>query len=439
VSSPPALDTSVRWRITALLFLASFIAYLLRQNIHVAESAMLPELGLDLQQMGWIFGAYSWGYALFQFPGGLFGERVGARRALAITALLWVVITLLTGLVPGPLLLGTGGVLALLVLLRFLLGVFQAPLFPIVGGVIAEWFPVGSWALPNGLTSSGLTLGAAASAPFVASVMQAVGWRESFLIAAPVGLLLVAVWWWYATDTPAQHPKIGRGELFLILASRGLRYRAPDAPPPGPPERPAWRKILAHREVPLLALCYFAMNYVFYFFSYWFFIYLTKERGFSILAGGWLAAIPWLAGALGAGAGGWLCDHLCRRIGPRWGVRIPGAGGLLLVAVFLVLGARAEDPYVAVALLALCFGCTQLTEGAYWQSAAYIGGKHVPATAGVMNTGGNLPGIVVGPLIPWLVERFSWSVAVSTGALAAVAGAAIWMLIRVDRPLEAAE
>ncbi|HEY5906804.1 MAG TPA: hypothetical protein VIZ31_02115, partial [Vicinamibacteria bacterium] len=80
-----------------------------------------------------------------------------------------------------------------------------------------------------------------------------------------------------------------------------------------------------------------------------------------------------------------------------------------------------------------------LTEGAYWQSAAYIGGKHVPATAGVMNTGGNLPGIVVGPLIPWLVERFSWSVAVSTGALAAVAGAAIWMLIRVDRPLEAAE
>jgi len=94
---------------------------------------------------------------------------------------------------------------------------------------------------------------------------------------------------------------------------------------------------------------------------------------------------------------------------------------------------------VAVALLALCFGCTQLTEGAYWTSAAYIGGAHVPATAGVMNTGGNLPGIVVGPLIPILVARFGWSVAVSTGALAALAGAALWMVIRVDRPVETTE
>jgi len=427
----PTRDTSVRWAILALLFLASFVAYLLRQNINVAAKLMMPELGLTNLQMGWIFAAYSWGYALFQFPGGLFGEAVGGRRALAVTALLWVVATLFTGLVPGKWIVSTTGVLVSLLLLRFLLGVFQAPLFPIIGGVIAEWFPVGQWALPNGLTSAGLTLGAAVASPFVAWAMVAIGWRESFLLAAPVALLMIGVWWWYATDTPAQHPRIGRGELALILAER----RREENPAPGPRVAGLWGKILANRNVCLLALSYFAMNYVFYFFSYWFYIYLTDVRGFSILSGGFYAALPWLAGAVCASAGGWLCDHLCGRIGPRWGVRLPGAGGLVLVALFLGLGAAAPDHYVAVALLALCFGCTQLTEGAYWTSCAYIGGRHTPATAGVMNTGGNLPGVVVGPLIPMLVVRYGWPLAVSTGCLVALVGALLWLWIRVDEPL----
>jgi ACS family glucarate transporter-like MFS transporter len=116
-------------------------------------------------------------------------------------------------------------------------------------------------------------------------------------------------------------------------------------------------------------------------------------------------------------------------------VRIPAAGGLLLVAVFLALGAAAGNAHVAVVLLALCFGCTQLTEGAYWTSAAYLGGRHTPAAAGVMNTGGNLPGIVVGPLIPILVERFGWPFAITTGSLVALVGAALWLFIRVDEPV----
>jgi ACS family glucarate transporter-like MFS transporter len=419
----------VRWAILALLFLAAFVQYVLRQNIHVAEKLMAPDLGLSRQQMGWVFSAYSWGYALFQFPGGLLGEAVGGRRALAVTALLWVVITLLTGLLPGRLVTSVTGVLVCLVLLRFLMGVFQAPLYPIVGGVIAEWFPVGRWALPNGLTSTGLTLGAAVAAPYVAYTMEAVGWRESFLLAAPVALLIIGVWWWYATDTPAQHPRVGPGELALIAAERN-RAENPRVRVKG-----LWWQVLKDANVRRLAVSYFAMNYVFYFFSYWFFIYLTDERGFSILASGWFTTAPWLTGAACASLGGWLCDRLCRRLGPRRGVRWPGALGLVLVAVFLALGAAAPNPYVAVALLALCFGATQLTEGAYWTSCAYIGGKHTPATAGVMNTGGNLPGIVVGPLIPWLVERWGWATAISTGTGVALVGALLWLFIRVDEPL----
>jgi len=91
----------------------------------------MPELGLTEMQMGWVLSAFVWGYALFQFPGGIFGEVAGPRRALTVAALLWVVLTILTGLVPGQIVTSAASVMVALLALRFLLRVVQAPLFPI--------------------------------------------------------------------------------------------------------------------------------------------------------------------------------------------------------------------------------------------------------------------------------------------------------------------
>ena len=77
-------STKVRWVVLALLFIVSFVAYLLRMNISVAAKFMMPELGISEIQMGWVFGAFVWGYALFQIPGGVFGEILGPRRGLSV-------------------------------------------------------------------------------------------------------------------------------------------------------------------------------------------------------------------------------------------------------------------------------------------------------------------------------------------------------------------
>ncbi len=69
---------------------------------------------------------------------------------------------------------------------------------------------------------------------------------------------------------------------------------------------------------------------------------------------------------------GWWCDRLSKRLGPRWGCRIPALTGLSLAAVLLVLGAMAQSAAVAVILLSLCFGCTQLTDPAYWSAAIAV-------------------------------------------------------------------
>ena len=419
--------THVRWVILALLFMASFVAYVLRTNMSIAGENIMDDLGLSKIQLGMVFSAFAWGYAIFQFPGGVFGDIVGSRRALSFIAVLWGILTLATGLVPGTAVASTTFILATLIGLRFLIGVAQAPLFPVFGGgTIGKWFPVSGWAFPNGLTSTGLTLGAAVTAPLVAWLMEKLGWRESFLVTAPLAFLIAGVWWWYARDDPADHPRVGRHELDLINSGR-------PAPEQAVEDKNAWKRVLKNRDILLLTASYFCMNYVFFIFFNWFFIYLIDVRKFEILEGGFYAAVPWMVGAVAATVGGLWCDRLCKRVGPRWGYRIPGIVGLSLAAGLLVLGATARDPLLAVVLLSLSFGSIQLTEGAYWGAAISVAGRHASAATGVMNTGGNVVGGIGALLVPIMAEVFGWIPALATGSVFAMLGVGLWLLVRADR------
>ena len=421
--------TWVRWRILSLLFVVSFVSYLLRMNISVAAKFIMPDLGLTKIQMGWVFGSFTLAYAACQFPGGLFGERLGARRSISIIILMWGVLTLLTGFIPGLFFTSSAAALIVLLGLRFAMGVAQAPIYPVVGGSIAQWFPRSGWAFPNGLLQTGLTLGAASASPLVAWLMVTLGWRASFYATAPAAFLIVVGWWWYARDRPTEHRSVNAAEVALISAGRSH--------PAGPVARKGiWRPLLKNREIWLLTLSYMCMNYVFYIFFAWFYIYLVDVREFGLLAGGFFSALPWLVGAVAATIGGAVCDRLCVRIGPRLGCRLPCIVSLILVAGFLVAGATAKDPYVAVVFLSICFAFTQATEGAYWAGATFVAGRHTPAATGIMNTGGNLGGVISTPLIPILAAWVGWVPALASGSIFALISAVLWLWIRVDRPLE---
>ncbi|MCP5093165.1 MAG: MFS transporter, partial [Gammaproteobacteria bacterium] len=198
--------STVRWRVLSLLVLASFISYVLRYNVSTAGPAMMVDLDLTEAQFGYILAAFTAGYTIFQFPGGVFGDVLGPRRALTAIMVVWAILTLLTSAIPGD---GYGSVtltVIALIIVRFLVGAAHAPIYPLTGGVVERWFPVGGWALPNGLSSTGLTLGTAATAPVLAWMLTFLGWRQSFVLLAPLGLIGAALWWWYARDNASEHP-----------------------------------------------------------------------------------------------------------------------------------------------------------------------------------------------------------------------------------------
>lgn len=433
VTHPRGRMTFVRWVILLLLCLISFVAYVLRTNMSIAGEGMMSEAGLSQVQLGLVLAAFAWGYGIFQFPGGVLGQVLGARKALTLALVAWGVLNLVVGLVPGSETLSPTAILLLLIALRFLMGAAQAPLFPVIGGgTIGSWFPVSNWAFPNGLTNAGLTLGSAATGPLIAWLMATVGWRQSFVVTAPMAFVLAGVWWWYSRDNPAHHPGVGQEELDLIDADRPEATAAECA-------KGAWKVVLRNREVLLLAVSYFCSNYLFYFFFNWLFIYLVQGRGFAMLEGGFYAAAPWITGALGAVVGGWGCDRLVERIGPRWGYAAMPIAGLVLGAGLILAAAWARDPAVAVVYLSLCLGGQQLTEGAFWAATVAVAGRRSCAAGGVLNTGGNVVGGLGAILVPVTVEALGWPAALVTTSAFAIVGAALWLFIRADRPLAEAD
>lgn len=417
----------VRWNILGVLVTIAFVAYVLRTNMSVAGESMMRDLGLSTMQLGMVLAAFNWGYAIFQIPGGLWGDIVGPRRVLT-----WVLIgcglaNLAIGFVPSPGVGGVGIVLGCLVGLRFLMGVIQAPIFPVFAGAVRNWFPINGWALPNALGSTGLTLGGAATQPLIAWLASTVGWRQSFILTAPLGFAMAILWWRYGRDYPTEHPGISAQEVEFI---RSGRIAAADEDPA------VWKHVLKDRNVLLLTLSYFCMNYVFWMFFSWFFVYLVQVRGFAALEGGFLATVPWLFGAVGAAIGGFWSDAVSRSRGIRVGCRQPALVSLPIVAALLWAGAAADNAYLAVGLLGLCFGGTQVTEGAYWSALTAVAGRHTTAASGILNMGGTVVGGFAALTVPIVAERFGWVASLSTGSVMALIAAALWLLIRPDEPME---
>lgn len=431
-SRPAARPTIVRWRILAVLVFVSFVSYLLRGNLSIAAPSMISDLELTAVQWGWIMSAFPLGYALFQFPGGLFGDRYGPRLALTLITIAWAVLVIATSLVPGPGVVPVAVIMGSLLTVQFLVGAAHAPVFPILASAVQRWFPVGGWALPNGLSSSGLTIGLAATASAIPWLIAQFDWRVAFLVLSPFGFVAAALWWWYGRDDPTLHRATNTAEIELIRRGRVEVDR-------GQGEQPAWLRTLQNRDILLLMLSYSCMNFVFYVLFSWGFYYLVTERGFAEQEAGFLTSSQWLLAGAGAALGGWLADFLARRMGYRWGGRWSIMLGNVASAVLLFGVAVHPDPYAAAIMLGLCFFFNQVTEGGYWGDSIAIGGRHAGAAGGLMNTGANLMGFVNAILLASVATRFGWTVAMEIGAVFALLAAALMLFVRADRQMDQAD
>jgi ACS family glucarate transporter-like MFS transporter len=179
-----------------------------------------------------------------------------------------------------------------------------------------------------------------------------------------------------------------------------------------------------------LCLSYLLYCYAISIFVYWLFKYLVDVRHLSLVNGGWATSLPWIAASGAVPVFGYLSTRASRARGVLSGRRLVATACLLVSAVLMWAGARAEHIGPAIAAIAACVALLFSTESSYWSTAIDIAKENAGAVSGLMNLAGNLGGLLSTSLVPVLVSRVGWLEALSSGSLFALLAAAAWAALR---------
>jgi len=417
----------IRWVLIFWLFVLSAVAYLDRVNISIAGPLLKSEFHLSNIQLGRIFSSFLAGYALFQTPGGRLADKLGARRILALAVLWWGVFSALTVAVSS----GFNSALLAFMALRFVLGAGEAVMYPASNQFVARWIPSSERGLANGLIFAGVGVGAGFTPPLITFIMLRYGWRVSFVVCALIGLLVGLVWYLIARDSPEAHASVSANELSTIKA--GL----PSSAAAAQSKLVSWRRMLGSREVIAITFSYFSYGYVAWIFFSWFYIYLLDARGLNLKASAVYSMLPFIAMAVCSPVGGLVSDALAKSKGPRVGRSYLAVFGMLLAAVFLVIGSRAGNTNVAVVVLAGGAGALYLSQSSFWSVTADIGGKSAGSVSGFVNAGNQFGAMITASLTPWIASHFGWTTAFLVAATLCICGALTWLLVDPRKQLEA--
>jgi len=425
---PEFLKKRMRWVLIFWMFIISAIAYLDRVNISIAGETIQKEFGFSTVELGWVFSAFVIGYALFQAPGGRLADRYGPRWVLTIGVLWWGLFTTITALLPA----GIAHALILMIIVRFVLGLGEAVVYPASNRLVAAWIPSQERGIANGLIFAGVGFGAGVTPPLITYLRMNYGWRWSFYACAIIGTVAGIIWHLLARDSPKRHPWTTSAELAYIEAGLPQAKAALEGHQTLP-----WRKILASKDVMAVTASYFTYGYVAYIFFTWFFIYLSKVRGLDLKASALYAMLPFLAMATCSPLGGYIADRLTRRYGPRVGRCGIAVFGIGLSAVFIALATQVESARLASLVLAGGAGALYLSQSSFWAVTADIAGPSAGSVSGLMNTGGQIGGAVTSVLTAMIAEHFGWTASFLTAAGLCVFGSLLWLTVNPNARLVA--
>ncbi|HXN21746.1 MAG TPA: MFS transporter [Candidatus Dormibacteraeota bacterium] len=420
--------------ILMMLLIFSIVTYLDRVNISIAAKYIIPQFGFSSVQMGWIFSAFVFGYALLQIPGGWLGDRFGPRKVLTGAVIWWSVFTALTGVAYRIIGFSAVGILGSFIIIRFFVGLGEAVALPTYNRVIANWMAPEKRAWASGFVLAGLGMGGAIAPPFIALIMRLLGWPAAFYICSSLGIILGGIWYRYGSDAPAKTHDVPMGATLTLQsdeqATSLVNKSAGTFRQPTP-----WLAILSNKNVWLITFSQVCVGYVVNVYAAWFYLYLTEVRGFSMLRGSFYATGPFLASAVLPFPVGKLCDYLSHRYGKRIGRNGTALGTMLLAAIMVFWGARVANPYVAIAALSVGDGCLFAAITAFWATVVDIAGESAATVTGLTIVGTNSGGTIAPIATPLIARAFGWTAALDCAAALSLVGGLVWLLIHPERTI----
>ena len=157
---------------------------------------LIRELGLDTRGLSLISASFFYAFALMQIPIGMYLDAIGPRIAMTALSLLGAA---------GALVFACGDSTGALVAGRILLGAGMACNLMGTLKLITLWFPPLRFATLAALVLSFGTLGNMTAATPLVLMVQALGWRMSFVVFSGINILLALLFFAVVRDRP-RHP-----------------------------------------------------------------------------------------------------------------------------------------------------------------------------------------------------------------------------------------
>lgn len=387
-------------KVLAASCLMYFLFYMDRVNI----SSLAPVIGRELQlsafDLGIVFSAFAYPYALFQIIGGYVGDRLGPKLTLALCGLLVGAATIWTGLAGG---------LAGLICARLLLGAAEGPAFPTATRALAAVMPPAERGFAQGITHSSSRLGNAVTPAVVAALVAISSWRVSFIAFGACSLVWTVLWVAiYRTDKGAEERATERvsdeGKVaFLTVVKRVL-------------------------PITLVDFCY---GWVLWTYLNWTPLFLSHQYKLDLKQTAVFATGIFLAGVVGDTLGGLISDYLYKRY-RSLGISRLGviAAGFALSLVFIIPMVTTSDLVTAAILLSAAFFFLELIVSPIWSLPMDLMPQQSGTASGIMNFGFGMAGIispvVIGGLVDW---TGNWSLAFSTSIAVLIFGLVATILV----------
>ncbi|MEU8686884.1 MFS transporter [Streptomyces sp. NPDC048665] len=314
--------------------------------VNVALPTIRDDLGGGVTGLQWVMDGYTLMFAALLLSSGSLSDRVGARQAYAAGFALFIAASAVCGLAPS---------LAALVVARLVQGLGAALMLPASMALIREAYPdqakraraISIWAMGGAVAS--------AAGPVAGGFLTELSWRAIFFINLPVGVLALFLFSRIARSPRQDAPLDWTGQITAVVAMGGLTYGVIEAGADGF----ATARVLVALALAAVALAVFLMAQArgqhpmvpldlfrsrtvvipliggfaftvgFYGLVFLLSLYFQEERGLTSLGTG-LTFLPMTIVTA-------FMNLVAARAAQRFGVRVPLAGGLFLMAVGLLV------------------------------------------------------------------------------------------------------
>jgi ACS family tartrate transporter-like MFS transporter len=378
---------AVAFRLLPLVFLLYFFSLIDRTNLGVGALTMNHDLGLDAYGYSLGVAAFFLGYIPCEIPSNLILERIGARLWIGRIAITWGLVASCMALVGGQ---------TSFLIVRFLLGVAEAGLFPGLLLYLTYWFPKPYRARVNAALVLAIPVSNALGAPLAGSLMELhgllgfAGWQWMFVLEGLPTVVLGFFVLRFLTEHPVNATWLDPRQRQWLQDTLAQERAAVEQEH----SRLGLWQALTDRRVLALCLVYFSMGTTAYGMGY-FLPQFIKAWGLSNFATGWTVAVPETIGIIGMLIWGYLSDRVGNRRRSLSIALMIGATGLACMGIF------GASPWSLIAVAVVSIGFSSARPMFWTLPPTFLSGRAIAGSIALISCFANFGGIVGPVAIGW--------------------------------------